>query len=230
MKLNDITEGSFGNLISLAAAKIGSKPEDRLVVKSDQRLFGLVQKARRYTFHLFDRRAIPWWKEVFEHFKIPQNMHKEVLAAVRSEYYDRLDHSLFEADLSKIADFLNPRTRQGTAKSAARAATNEKLATAIVGYVSRAAGRIARGARSRPPGPPKPPKPPKPPETPKPQGPRVKRWKRKPDSATIEKAMGVAKMAVKAMSNTRKTYLQQLDSMGFRIDTSTGKPTLRLKL
>jgi len=137
MKLSDIVEGTFGNLASLAAAKMGSKPEDRLLVKSNQKLFGLVQKAKTFEFHLFDKRAVPWWKEVFDHFKIPPDHRKEIVIAIRSEYFDRIDHSLFEADLSKIADFLNPRTREGTAKSSARSATAEKLAIIIIGQVSR---------------------------------------------------------------------------------------------
>jgi len=143
MKLTDITEGSFGNLVSLAAAKIGSKPEDRLVVKTDENLFKLVRSAKQFEYHLFDRRALPWWKDLFDYLNIPAKVRKEVILAARSEYYDRLDHSLFEADISKIVDILNPRTRKGTTKSVARAATNEKLAVAVVGYVYRAAKKLS---------------------------------------------------------------------------------------
>jgi len=241
MKLTDITEGTFGNLISMAAAKIGSKPEDRLIVKADQKLFGLVQKAKTYQFHLFDNRALPWWKAVFDYFEIPQNLRMEVLAAARSEFYDRLDHSLFEADISKIADFLNPRTRQGTAKVAARAAVIERLAIAIIGYVSRAAGKISPAERQKAmTGKIKPPSaartPTKPSERQKAMagkikspplpraGPKVKKWKQMPDKKIIKKAMAVAKAALRDSS-----YLKQLDNMGFRLDRSVDPPQLRLK-
>lgn len=223
MKLTDITEGTFGDLVSLAAAKIGSKPEDRLVVKTDQRLFELVRRARQFTFHLFDRRALSWWKEVFDYFKIPTQVRKEVLIAARSEFYGRLDHSLFEADFSKLIDLLNPRTRASTAKLTARAATNEKLATAIIGYVARAAGNITPTQRkerkeedkteSPPPG----------------SRPKVKRWKKKPDNAIIQKAMAVAKRALHSSGDIRRVHLKQLDDMGFRIDWDVDPPKLRVK-
>lgn len=157
MKLANITEGrprkssTFGNLASLAAAKIGGNPEDKRTVQADQKLFTLVQKAKAVPFHLFDKRAIPWWKHLFNHFNIPQNLRMEIMTTARSKFYDRLDHSLFEADISKIADFLNPRTREGTAKSFARAAVAEKLATAVIGYVSRVAMRISRKTKASPP-------------------------------------------------------------------------------
>ena len=229
MKLTDITEGTFGNLMSLAAAKIGSNPDDRLIVKADQKLFALVQKAKTYRFHLFDSRAMPWWSAVFDYFKIPKNLRMEVLVASRSEFYDRLDHSLFEADISKIADFLNPRTREGTAKMSARAAVAERLATAIIGYVSRAAGQISPSERQaamkgKTKSPPKPQEPQKK-QTPKDKiSPRIKKWKQMPDNATIKKAMKVAKLALRDRS-----YLKQLDDMGFRIDGDVDPPQLRLK-
>jgi len=142
MRLTDITEGTFGDLVSMAAAKIGNKPEDRLAVKADQNLHNLVQQAKQFQFHLFDGRAIPWWGMVFDHFNIPGDKRRDVLAAAKSEFAAGVDTSLFEADFSKIADTLNPRTRASTVKSSARAAVNGRLAIAIIGYVSRAANNI----------------------------------------------------------------------------------------
>lgn len=224
MKLTDIAEGTFGNLISLAAAKIGSKPEDRMLVKGDERLYTLAQTARQFEYHLFDRRALPWWKQVLNHFKIPGTLRNEVITAARSEFFDRIDHTLFE-DLSKFVDFLNPRTRGATVKTAARAATNERLAVAILGYVARAAARITPSKKKKamadqiqPPPPP-----------PGVSGPSVKRWKRMPGEKVIRQAIQLAQGARRSSGATRRAYLERLDRMGFRVDWDLDPPKLKLK-
>jgi len=223
MKLN-LAEGTFGNLASLAAAKLGGDPGDRLRVRSDQKLHDLVRKARTFRYHLFDRRAEDWWKEVFDHFEIPEELRTEIIKGAKNEFIDRLDRSLFEADLSKVIDMLNPRTRESATKSAARSATAEKLATAIIGYVAKAAERMTPTQKKKAGKIPKAP----PVQGASAKGPKVKKWKKKPPNEVIEKAMAIAKRVIRARGPAREELMRQLTDIGFRIDWDTDPPRLRI--